>query len=255
MLFINNPLEQFELILVSYLTNIDINIIRTTFILTNQTVFNIFVLFLLAVTFDFGYRNGKVLLKRWEYLLENIYTFIGAMLLDNVGRISNNYFIFVFNIFLFILVLNLVGMIPYVFTTTSHIIVTLYFALAVFIGINIILIRTHGIYSLGLFLPGGAPIALAPLLVLIEVISYFIHVISLSVRLFANMMSGHILLKVLLGFAWTMMLNKGILLIVHLIPLLVVFLLMGLEVGVGIIQAYVFTILICIYLNDAINLH
>ena len=151
MLFINNPLEQFELILVSYLTNIDINIIRTTFILTNQTVFNIFVLFLLAVIFDFGYRNGKVLLKRWEYLLENIYTFIGAMLLDNVGRISNNYFIFVFNIFLFILVLNLVGMIPYVFTTTSHIIVTLYFALAVFIGINIILIRTHGIYSLGLF--------------------------------------------------------------------------------------------------------
>ena len=146
-------------------------------------------------------------------------------------------------------------MIPYVFTTTSHIIVTLYFALAVFIGINIILIRTHGIYSLGLFLPGGAPIALAPLLVLIEVISYFIRVISLSVRLFANMMSGHILLKVLLGFAWTMMLNKGILLIVHLIPLLVVFLLMGLEVGVGIIQAYVFTILICIYLNDAINLH
>ena len=120
---------------------------------------------------------------------------------------------------------------------------------------TIIGIYINGINFFSLFLPPGVSLNMAPLLVVIEILSYFIRVISLSVRLFANMMSGHILLKVLLGFAWTMMVTNYFLYILHFFPLFIVFLLIGLELGVSVIQSYIFTILLCIYLNDAISLH
>ena len=115
--------------------------------------------------------------------------------------------------------------------------------------------REHGIKSFGLFLPGGAPFALLPLLIGIEIISFLIRPITLAVRLFANMMSGHILLKVLLGFAWTMMSAGGFLFLLHFSVLGVVYLLIGLEFGVAVVQAFVFTLLTCIYINDALYLH
>jgi ATP synthase subunit 6 len=117
------------------------------------------------------------------------------------------------------------------------------------------MVRTHGFHTLSVFLPGGAPFALYPLLIPIEIISNVMRVVSLAVRLFANMMAGHILLKVLLGFAWTMMMAQGILFILHMVPMGVVFVLLFLETGVAVIQAYVFVTLTCIYLNEAINLH
>jgi len=177
------------------------------------------------------------------------------MIIESIGQNAKKYFSWVFFLFIILIIINLSGMVPYSFTVTSHLIITFWLGLSVFIGINIIGIRTHGINFLSLFLPSGVPLLLAPLLIMIEIISYFIRVVSLSVRLFANMMSGHILLKVLLGFAWTMMVANKILYIIHFIPLGIVFLLIGLEIGVALIQAYVFTILTCIYLNDAINLH
>ena len=127
--------------------------------------------------------------------------------------------------------------------------------MVVYIGINIVMIRQHGFHTMSFFYPAGCPLPMLPLLVLIEVVSHLMKVVSLSVRLFANMMSGHILLKVLLGFAWTMMMAGGIGLVLHFLPMLVVFLLLFLETAVALIQAYVFATLTCIYLNESLHLH
>lgn len=124
-----------------------------------------------------------------------------------------------------------------------------------FFAINVVAIRTHGFHALSFFLPSGAPIALAPLLVAIEVVSYSFRVVSLALRLFANMMSGHCLLKILAGFSWTMLSTGGILTFMHLLPLTVIFAIIGLELSIAFLQAYVFSVLLCIYLNDAISLH
>jgi ATP synthase subunit 6 len=145
--------------------------------------------------------------------------------------------------------------VPYSFTLTSHLIVTFALSLFVFIGINIICIRLHGLEFFSLFLPSGTSVVLSLLLVPIELISYIFKPISLSIRLFANMMAGHTLLKVIAGFAWTLMGCTGVLFVIHYVPLLILIPLFGLELGVALIQAFVFSILTCIYLNDAISLH
>ena len=193
--------------------------------------------------------------KSWQLLIESIYLALVSMLMDNVGEKGQKFFPFIFTLFLFILISNLIGLVPYSFTVTSHFIVTFALALMIFIGVNIICINNHGINLLSLFLPGGTSLALAFILVPIEIVSYIFKPLSLSVRLFANMMAGHILLKVIGGFGWTMMTSGGIFFIAHFIPLILIVVLFGLELAVGIIQTYVFTLLTCIYLNDAINLH
>jgi ATP synthase subunit 6 len=193
--------------------------------------------------------------NRWFLLIENLYNLIHNLLFDNVGLKGQPYFPFLFVLFLFVLQSNLIGLIPYSFTVTSHIIVTFSLALIVFIGVNIIGTELHKIRFLNLFMPSGTALALAFLLVPLEIVSFVSKPISLSVRLFANMMAGHTLLKVIAGFAWSMMKSSGLFFIAHLLPLLVLFLLVGLELGVALIQAYVFTVLTCIYLNDSINLH
>jgi F-type H+-transporting ATPase subunit a len=255
--FIFNPLEQFEIFsLFTIFESISSNS-YTTLTFTNSTFFIILnlAIFLFIARLLMLNNNGTIMPNRWQYIFEAMYQFLLNMVIDNIGAKSQKYFSIIFTLFTFLLVANLSGMIPYSFTITSHIIITFWLALSIFIGVTIIGIRTHKINFLSLFLPAGAPLGLAPLLVFIEILSYFIRVISLSVRLFANMMSGHILLKVLLGFAWTMMTANQILYIVHFLPLFTVYLLLGLEIGVAMIQAYVFAILSCIYLNDSINLH
>ena len=151
--------------------------------------------------------------------------------------------------------MNLVGLIPFSFTLTSHIIVTFAFALILFIGINIIGVKKFGIQYFSLFLPPGTSIVLSLLLVPIELISYIFKPVSLSIRLFANMMAGHTLLKVIAGFGFTLMNLGGGLFFLHYLPLLLLIPLLGLELAVALIQTFVFSILICIYLNDALNLH
>lgn len=146
-------------------------------------------------------------------------------------------------------------MIPYSFTVTSHIIFTFGLALSLFIGINIIGVREHGIKFFSLFLPKGVPLIIMPLLVTIEIISYLIKVFTLSIRLFANMTSGHTLLKIIAGFAWTMLQSGGLIAFFHIIPLVLLLILIGLELGIAALQAYVFTLLTCIYLNDVLDMH
>jgi len=166
-----------------------------------------------------------------------------------------HFFSIIFTLFLTILISNLTGLVPYSFTTTSHLIITFYFGLSFFLAINMIGIKIHKNHFFCLFLPQGSSINLVPLLVPIEIVSYIFRPISLSVRLFANMMAGHTLLKVIVGFSWGMMSCTGITFFAHILPLIVLVILVGLELAVAGIQTYVFIILTCIYFNDTLNLH
>ena len=158
-------------------------------------------------------------------------------------------------VFLFILFCNLIGLVPYSFTVTSHLIVTFSMSFSIFIGINIIGFKHYKQKLLSLFLPANTSFLLALILVPIEFISYIAKPISLGVRLFINLMAGHTLLKVIVGFSWSILLIEDTLSIIQIVPLIILIILMGLELAVAVIQAYVFTILTCIYLNDSINLH
>lgn len=249
-----SPLEQFQIINI-----LKLDILGFDFSLTNTAVFLAVGLFsFLFVAYSVLSKTGNfyIVPGRIQGVLESVYVVVYGLIHDNVGVVGKAFFPYVFTLFTFVLTLNIIGLVPYSFTVTSHLIVTFALALTTFIGINIICASKHGRNMFSLFLPSGSSLVLALLLVPIEIVSYIFRPISLSVRLFANMMAGHTLLKVIVGFAWTMMLTgNGLLLLGHLIPLIVLIALMFLETGVAIIQAYVFTILVCIYLNDAINLH
>jgi F-type H+-transporting ATPase subunit a len=190
-----------------------------------------------------------------QSIAELIYKFISDLVKEQVGNEGKPYFPLMFTTFAFILTANLIGMVPYGFTTTSHIVITFALSVSIFIGVTLVGFKKHGIDFLSFLLPPGAPLGLAPLLVVLELVSYSFRAISLGVRLFANMMAGHTLVTILAGFGWTMICTGGIFYVISLIPILIVFSLTGLEIGVAILQAYVFTILSCIYLNDAIALH
>jgi len=155
----------------------------------------------------------------------------------------------------FILGGNVLGMVPFSFTITSHICVTFGLSFSICVGILILGLAQHGVHFFSCFLPAGAPLPIAPLFVGIELVSYSSHAVSLAVRLFANMLAGHALLKILAGFVWTMWGRGGVLVAASRAPLGVVFAITVLEIGIAFLQAYVFTILSCIYLKDSIHLH
>lgn len=201
------------------------------------------------------YNTFSIYPNRYFHVYKSIFLMSVNMVLENAGKKGKFFVPYIFCLFFGLLSINVLGMIPYNFTPTSHLVITYFLASLTFVFINVIGIKIHGSKILGLFLPDGAPTALIPLLIPIEFISYAFRTISLSVRLFANMMAGHTLLKVIGGFSWKMLKAGGILVVFHFVPLVVVFLLIGLELGVAFIQAYVFTILSCIYLGDVIVLH
>lgn len=186
---------------------------------------------------------------RWQNLPEMFYDFISGMVKDNLGNEGNKYFPLIFTIFMTVLMGNLLGLLPYSFTYTSHIVVTGALALFVFFLATLIGIARHGLHFFSLFLPAGLPIMIAPLIVVIEIVSYLSRPLSLSVRLFANMVAGHTMLKVFAGFSVSLGVVLGI------VPMIFNVALIGLEVMIAFIQAYVFAILTCIYLKDSIELH
>lgn len=246
-----SPLEQFQIVsLIPFkLGNFYLSFTNSSFFLMLTTGL-IFLLFYM-VTME----GGFLIPTRWQTFVEMIYEFVMNLVDEQIGPEGKKYFAFVFTVFTFILFTNLIGMIPYSFTATSHLIVTFSLSLSLFLGITIIGFQTHGLHFFSFLLPKGAPLALAPLLVVLELVSYCFRGVSLGVRLFANMMAGHTLVKILSGFAWTMLSAGGLLTIASSIPFLVVFALTGLELAVAFLQAYVFTILTCIYFHDAIYLH
>ena len=252
------PLEQFQIILL-----FSIKLLCFDFSITNLVLVNLLVLVFFSAVVIFFSSSSNYLKKTsfffipstWQVLVETLYEVSSQLLFDNINKDGEKYFPFISVVFTFVLFSNLIGLIPYSFTATSHLIVTFSLSFSIFIGINIICIQRHRFHMLSLFIPPNTSFGLALLLVPIELLSYIFKPISLGVRLFANLMAGHTLLKVIVGFSWSMLLLEDFLAVLHVIPLMILVLLMGLELGVALIQACVFTILTCIYLNDAINLH
>jgi ATP synthase subunit 6 len=257
---LNSPLDQFRIIPIvgGNFLGLDLSFTNSALIMFLSLGSFLFIAFLYAMPVISAVSNARAFLvpnNRWYMTLEGLYKAIASLLLDNVGKAGQAYFPFYFVVFVFVLQSNLIGLIPYSFTVTSHIIITFSLALIIFVGVNNVGMELHKQKYLNLFLPSGTAFALSFLLVPLEIVSFLSKPISLSVRLFANMMAGHTLLKVIAGFGWSMMKGGVLLFIAHVLPLLVLFLLVGLELGVAIIQAYVFIVLSCIYLNDSIHLH
>jgi ATP synthase subunit 6 len=198
---------------------------------------------------------GYLIPGRFQLLLENIYITSVNIFYENTEKRAIKFFPYIFAVCFFILVSNLLGLVPYSFTITSHLFVTLFLSLSLFGGITYVIYKLHGLKSLQLFLPKGTSFFLAFLLIPIEIVSFIFKPLSLGVRLFANLIAGHTLLKVIAGFSWAIILQGGLIFGFHIVPLIILVLLIGLEVGVGLIQSYVFLILTCIYFRDAIKLH
>ena len=191
----------------------------------------------------------------WQNLIEKIYGLVSQLLSDIITTGSEKYFPVAIVLFMFILSNNLIGMVPYSFTTTSHITLTFFLSFSIFVALNVIGFQKHGMEFFSLFLPANTSFFLALILVPIELISFIAKPVSLGVRLFINLMAGHSLLKVIVGFSWNMLLVENLKAIAFLIPLAVLVVLMGLELAVACIQAYVFITLTAIYLNDSEALH
>ena len=240
-----NPMHQFNVYRIGpeiSLGNVDISF-------TNASLFMmISALTIISVLFA-GTKRKAIVPTKIQLLTELSYTLVSKMISDTAGSKAKPYFPFVFSLFMFVLFCNMLGMLPYSFTVTSHIIVTFALAAVIFLGVTIIGFVNHGVGYLKLFIPKGVPLFLLPLIVIIEIISYLSRPVSLSVRLFANMMAGHTMLKVFGGFVISLGIIGGWL------PLSFAVALTGLEILIAFLQAYVFAILTCIYLNDALNLN
>ena len=238
-----SPLSQFE---IKRWVPIEIGDVDVS--LTNSATFMLLTVVAISVFLILGMRRPAMVPGRWQSMVELSYVFIANLVKDTVGTEGRPYFPFIFTVFMFVLVGNLIGMGPYGFTFTSHIIVTFTMAMVVFLGVTVIALIKHKMHFFTFFMPPGVPLIMAPLLVPIEIISYLSRPMSLSVRLFANMLAGHTLLKVFAGFVVALGLF-GV------FPLAFVVVLTGLEIVIAFLQAFVFTILTCLYLNDALHLH
>jgi F-type H+-transporting ATPase subunit a len=239
----HSPLAQFE---IKPLISIQPGGLDLSF--TNSALFMTIGVVLAITLLMFGTRRRALVPSRLQSVAELSYEFIANMIRDNVGQDGRKYFPFIFTLFMFVFFGNMLGMIPYSFTYTSHIIVTFAMALVVFVGVTVVGFQKHGIRFLGFLMPTGIPVFMAPLIIPIEVLSYFTRPVSLALRLFANMTAGHTMLKVFASFVFAL----GVF---GVVPLALVTALTGLEFIIAFLQAYVFTILTCVYLNDALHMH
>ena len=243
----HSPLEQFE---IHPIVPISVGGVDLSF--TNSALWMAIAVVLVYALVMLGSRHASMVPGRLQSLVELSYEFIGNMIGSTVGKEGRRYFPFIFTLFMFILFGNALGMIPGSFTYTSHIVVTFSLAIFVVTSVTIIGFVRHGLHFFSFFAPSGCPIYVMPLLVPIEILSYLIRPISLSVRLFVNMMAGHIMLKTFAGFIVAL---GSFYVIPGIAPLALTIGLTGLELAIAFLQAYVFTVLTCIYLQDAIHLH
>ena len=238
-----DPIHQFEI-----KELIPLELFETNISFTNSSLFMSITIISVTLLLLVSIKNQSLIPSRLQSISEIFYEFIANMISDNIGEKGHKFFPLIFTLFSFILLGNLLGMLPYSFTFTSHIIVTFVLAMFIFLLVTLLGIFIHGFKFFGLFVPKGVPMIMLPLMIPIEIISYLSRPISLSVRLFANMMAGHTMLKIFAGF----IVPLGIF---GVAPLMVDVALTALEVLIAFLQAYVFTILTCLYLNEAINLH
>jgi F-type H+-transporting ATPase subunit a len=240
----HSPLHQF---VVTPLKHMQLGQYDVSF--TNSSLMMVLTVAAIVLFLGAGIRGRSLVPGRWQSMVEMSYLLVANQVKDSVGREGQRYFPIVFTLFMFVLFGNLMGMLPYSFTFTSHIIVTFALAMFIFLGVTLIALFKHGFKFFGYFMPKGVPIIMAPLLIVIEVFAYLARPVSLSIRLAANMMAGHTMMKVMAGFV----VSLGFLL--GWAPLAMLFVLTGFEIFVAFLQAYIFTVLTCVYLHDALHLH
>lgn len=244
----HSPLDQFK---IAPIADLELGGFDVSF--TNSGLWMVISLALMTLFLIVGSRKGEMVPGRWQTLVEMSYTFVAGMLRDNVGKEGKAYFPFIFTLFMFVLAANILGMVPYSFTTTSHIVVTFAMAGVVMLGITLIGFIKNGFGFLKLFAPSGLPAPLYLVIVPIEIISYLTRPVSLAVRLFANMLAGHIIMKIFAIFVVSLGTAGGVLSVMSIAPFALNIFMTGLELLVAFLQAYVFTILTCLYLNDAMH--
>ncbi|KIN92805.1 hypothetical protein M404DRAFT_172590 [Pisolithus tinctorius Marx 270] len=250
-LFINSPLEQFE---VTNLLSFNAPLFGyISFTITNLALYTAIIFSVIVGLHFLGNNDTKLLPSKWSILFESFFASINSMVREQIGR--EIYLPFIYSLFFFILVSNLVGNIPYSFTITTSVIVSIGLSFTILIGVTILGLYIHKIHFFSFFIPAGTPLALVPLLVLIELISYLARAFSLGIRLFANVVAGHTLLKILSTFLFKMFSGGLIIFILTLLPFALFLAITGLELAVSFIQAYVFVLLVCSYIKDAIELH
>jgi F-type H+-transporting ATPase subunit a len=254
LLFVISPLDQFE---IRSLISLDAPIMGNI----NLSITNIG-LYLMIGTLLFFYFSvlatnyGRVVSNNWSIVQESLYATIHSIVVNQINAKNGQvYFPFIYALFGFILINNLMGMVPYSFASTSHFILTFALSFTVVLGATILGFQKHGLKFFSLFVPAGCPLGLLPLLVIIEFISYLARNVSLGLRLAANILSGHMLLNILSGFTYNIMTSGFIFFILGLLPLAFIIAFSGLELGIAFIQSQVFVVLTCSYIKDALELH
>jgi F-type H+-transporting ATPase subunit a len=242
-----DPIHQFEIHRI-----IPIEIFGWDVSFTNSSLFMLLAVLLIISFLFVATRTGSLVPTRLQSMAEVTHDFVSNMLRESTGHHGMAYFPFVFSLFTFIFVVNMFGMIPGFFSVTSQIVITAALAALVFLSVLVVGFAKHGIRFLKLFVPAGIPLPILPLVVLIEIISFLSRPVSHAVRLFANMLAGHITLKVFGGFV-VMLLGSGAYVVFAPLPLVMAIAMTALEVLVAFLQAYVFAMLTCMYLNDALH--
>jgi len=252
--FVESPLDQFEIrdlfsLNANLLGNIHISLTNIGLYLTIST--------LIILTYSLlASNNNKIIPNNWSISQESIYATIHSIVVNQINPTRGQiYFPFIYALFIFILVNNLVGMVPYSFASTSHFVLTFWISFTVVLGATILGFLRHGFKFFSLFVPSGCPLGLLPLLVVIEFISYLSRNISLGLRLAANILSGHMLLSILSGFTYNIMTSGILFFFLGLIPLAFIIAFSGLELAIAFIQAQVFVVLTCSYIKDGLDLH
>ena len=252
--FVLSPLDQFE---IRDLFSINANLLGNIHLsLTNIGLYLSISIFLILTYSLLGTNNNKIIPNNWSISQESIYATVHGIVVNQINSNKGQmFFPFMYVLFMFILVNNLIGLVPYSFASTSHFILTFAISFTIVLGATILGFQRHGLKFFSLFVPSGCPLALLPLLVLIQFISYLSRNVSLGLRLAANILSGHMLLSILSGFTYNIMTSGIIFFILGLIPLAFIIAFSGLELAIAFIQAQVFVVLSCSYIKDGLDLH
>jgi F-type H+-transporting ATPase subunit a len=251
--FVLSPLSQFE---VTSLIGLNAPILgHLNISLTNLALYACYILLIVVGLHFYGNNESKLIPNKWSISLESSYASLSSMVREQIGSHNEVYLPFIYSLFFFILVGNLISNVPYSFAVTASGVVSIGLSLTIFIGVTILAFYVHGLKFFSFFVPAGTPLGLVPLLVLIELLSYSARALSLGVRLFANIVAGHTLLKILSTYLYQLFTGSLIVAVITLIPFAIFLALVGLEIAVSLIQAFVFTLLVCSYLKDAIELH
>jgi F-type H+-transporting ATPase subunit a len=253
-ILITSPLDQFE---IRDLISLDAPILANLHLSVTNIGFYLVIGFFISLNLNIiGNNYNKLVSNNWSISLETIYATIHSIVINQINTKKGQiYFPFIYALFIFILVNNLIGMIPYSFASTSHFILTFSLSFTIVLGATILGFQIHGLKFFSLFVPAGCPLALLPLLVLIEFISYLARNVSLGLRLAANVLSGHMLLNILSGFTYNIMTSGILFFFLGLLPLAFIIAFSGLELAIAFIQAQVFVVLSCSYIKDCLDLH